>query len=164
MNEKSVVARHAGGMRFELSTGSGHELVFDDGVGDTGPRPTEVLLASLVTCSAMDVASLLAKKRQAFAAYTIEARGRQQTEYPQVYTWIELVHVVEGPAIDDVAVRRSIELSATKYCPINAMMSAGPTEVHHRYRILDTASHPAETREGEVMVTGPNAPIRAEMP
>ena len=33
------------------------------------------------------------------------------------------------------AVRRAIELSATKYCPVNAMLSAGATEIHHRYRM-----------------------------
>jgi putative redox protein len=161
MTQKTVVARHAGGMRFELSTGSGHELVFDDGVADGGPRPTEALLAALTACTAMDVASLLTKKRQAFTSYRVDAHGTQQTEYPQVYTWIELVHVVEGPGIDDRAVRRSIELSATRYCPINAMISAGPTEVHHRYRIHDTAVEPTETREGEVMVTGPHAVVGA---
>jgi hypothetical protein len=37
------------------------------------------------------------------------------------------------------------------------MISAGPTEIHHRYRIEDTALEPTEVREGEVMVTGPYA-------
>ncbi len=159
MSETSIQARHSGAMRFVLATGSGHEIVLDDGEGGTGPRPTEALLASLVGCTAMDVVSLLVKKRQPFSAYSVEARGSQQTEYPQVFTRIELVHVVEGRGIDEVAVRRSIELSATRYCPINAMVSAGPTAVHHRYRIHDTASEPPETREGEVLVTGPHATV-----
>ena len=157
MRERRILARHEGGLRFALTTGSGHELVVDDGAGGTGSRPTEALLAALVGCTAMDVASLLVKKRQAVAGYTVEARGRQRDQYPQVFTWIELVHVFAGPAIDEVAVRRCIELSATKYCPINAMVSAGPTEVHHRYRIEEPADGPkaAAMREGEVMVTGP---------
>ena len=164
MNEKSAVARHTGGLRFELTTGTAHALVLDDGQGDSGPRPTEALLAALAACTAMDVASLLVKKRQAFTAYAVEARGTQRAEYPQVFTWIELLHVVEGPAIDEVAVRRSIELSATKYCPISAMVSAGPTEVHHRYRIHDTMGEPGGAREGEVAVTGPEAAFRAVQP
>jgi len=159
MSEKHLTATFRGGMRFDLATGSGHTVVLDDGVGDAGPRPTEALLTSLSACTAMDIASLLAKKRQPFTAYRVEARGTQQEDYPQVYTWIELVHVVEGRNIDDLKVRRSIELSATKYCPISAMLSAGPTEIHHRFRIVDSASEPPEIREGEVMVTGPNAAV-----
>jgi putative redox protein len=159
MSEKRLTVSHAGGMHFDIATGSGHDVILDDGVGDAGPRPTEALLYALVGCSAMDVVSLLVKKRQPFTAYRVEARGTQQEAYPQVYTWIELIHVVEGAGVDDVKVRRSIELSATKYCPINAMISAGPTEVHHRFRIVDTASEPAEIRESEVLVTGPNATV-----
>jgi hypothetical protein len=56
--------------------------------------------------------------------------------------------------VDEAAVRRSIELSATKYCPVNAMLSAGDTEVHHGYRIRNTGDTPFEA-EGEVVVTGP---------
>ena len=160
MTDKTVVARHEGGMRFALSTGSGHEMVLDDGVGNAGPRPTEALLAALVACTAMDVASLLTKKRQAVTTYTVEASAEQQEAHPQVFTRIDLVHVVEGPQVDETAVRRSIEISATKYCPINAMVSAGPTEVHHRYRIRLTSVEPAQVIEGEALVTGPN--LRSE--
>jgi putative redox protein len=164
VSEKTVLARQDGAQRFVVWTGSGHEVAMDDGPGDTGPRPTEAFLAALVACTAMDVASLLAKKRQAVTSYTVEGRGRQQEAYPHVYTWIEIVHVVEGLGIEDHAVRRSIELSATKYCPISAMVSAGPTEIHHRFRIRDSATEPAEVREAEVMVTGPNAAVAVGAP
>jgi putative redox protein len=76
-----------------LPAGSGHTIVLDDGEGDGGARPTEALLAALAACTAMDVCSLLTKKRQKFTAYAVEARGAQQQDYPHVYTWIELVHV-----------------------------------------------------------------------
>ena len=157
MTEKTIVATHLGGMHFDVRTGSGHDVTLDDGESDTGPRPTEMLLTSLTTCTAMDIASLLTKKRQVFTAYHVEARALQQEEYPQVFTWIEIVHVLEGTRLEDRAVRRSIELSATKYCPINAMLSSGPTEIHHRFRIIDTSPGESEVREGEVIVTGPFA-------
>ena len=158
MTEKQIHARYDGGMRFTIGTGSGHEVIVDDGVGDAGPRPTETLVAALVACTAMDIASLLAKKRQVVTSYSIDALADQRDEYPQVFTRIDLFHVVEGPAINLVAVMRSIELSATKYCPISAMLSAGPTEIHHRYRVLDTAVESPAWLEGEVLVTGPNQP------
>jgi hypothetical protein len=50
-------------------------------------------------------------------------------------------------------VRRAIQLSATKYCPVNAMLSAGATEVHHRFRLR--TGEPATETESEVVVTGP---------
>jgi hypothetical protein len=67
---------------------------------------------------------------------------------------VDVTHEVEGPSVDEAAIRRAIELSATKYCPVNAMLSAGATEVHHRYRVVRTGEAPLEA-EGEVVVTGP---------
>jgi hypothetical protein len=71
----------------------------------------------------------------------------------KVFTDIEVVHEVTGMGISRRPIRRSIELSATKYCPVNAMLSAGATVVHHRYRIHSTGAAPYEA-EGEVIATG----------
>jgi hypothetical protein len=65
-----------------------------------------------------------------------------------------VLHEVEGPKVSVDAIRRCIELSALKYCPVNAMLSAGETEVHHRYRVIGTGPEPFD-ESGEVMVTGP---------
>ena len=79
--------------------------------------------------------------------------GSQRDEYPQVYSEIVVTHELEGPGLSEAAVRRAIELSATKYCPVNAMIAAGATTVHHRYRIRTAAADPPN--EGEVLSTGP---------
>ncbi len=69
-------------------------------------------------------------------------------------TRVDVLHLVEGPLVTETAVRRAIYLSATKYCPVSAMVSAGATEVHHSFRMVATGE--AEVRaEGEVVVTGP---------
>jgi putative redox protein len=102
----------------------------------------------------MDVVSIAAKKRQEISRYAIRVEATQRDEYPQVLTRVDVIHEVEGPGIEEAAIRRSIELSATKYCPVNAMLSAGATEVHHRYHVRNTGPEPFEA-EGEVVVTGP---------
>ena len=103
----------------------------------------------------MDIVSVLAKKRQVITTYEIDVRAEQRDEYPQVLTRIDITHILEGTVLLEAAVRRAIELSASKYCPVNAMLSAGATEVHHRFRMRCTGAEPKEA-EGEVMVTGPD--------
>ena len=115
MGEKRVSLRHEGGLRFVARTGSGHDVVIDNVAGDTGPRPTELVLAAIAGCTAMDVVEIMAKKRQVVDRYTVEVTGIQREKTPNVYTDITVVHVVEG-AVETEAVRRSIELSATRYC------------------------------------------------
>jgi putative redox protein len=152
MNAKTVDLRHEGGMRFVGRTGSGHEIAFDNGAGNTAPRPTEVVAAALAACSAMDVLSVALKKRQDVVTYRAHVRAEQRVGHPDYFTVVQLVHEVEGPGVETAAIRRCIELSATTYCPVSAMLSAGPTEIHHRYRIV-RPGEPVE--EGEVLVTGP---------
>src|SRR5574338_1144223 len=151
---KSVRARHETAMRFAIETGSGHTLAIDDAAGDTAPRPAELLLAAQAGCAALDVASILAKKRQAFASYSVSVSGEQREDrHPHVFQRVEIVHEFEGPDLDEVAVRRAIELSATRYCTSSAMLSAGPAQLHHRYAISRGSGQ--EPERGEVVVTGP---------
>ena len=143
-------------MQFVAEPSSGHVIAFDERRSNKGGSPVETVLVALAACSAMDVISIASKKRQAIAEYVIEASGTQRDEYPQVYTEIDLVHVVRGDGLSEAAIRRSIELSATKYCPVSAMLSAGATVVHHRYRIESGGERPFEA-SGLVISTGPYA-------
>ncbi|MGK2851425.1 MAG: OsmC family protein [Candidatus Limnocylindrales bacterium] len=151
---KTVELTHRGGMQFHAEPSSGHPQDFDTRDSNQGGSPVETILSALAACTAMDVISIARKKRQAIESYVIHASADQRDEYPQIFTDIVLVHEVTGAALSEAAIRRSIELSATKYCPVNAMLSAGATVVHHRYRIVSTGERAYEA-EGEVIATGP---------
>ncbi|HEX5014812.1 MAG TPA: OsmC family protein [Candidatus Limnocylindrales bacterium] len=154
MKFRTATLVHQGGETFSAKTGTGRDYVFGDVLAKNEYSPVESILASLASCTAMDVITILEKKRQVVDRYEIEAQALQRTEYPQVLTEIELVHVVSGPMVTEAALRRAIELSATKYCPVNAMLSAGATEIHHRFRIRGAGDEP-NVAEGLVVITGP---------
>jgi len=117
---------------------------------DFAAGPKEALLAALAGCTSMDVASLLRKKRQVADTYEIEVSGESADAHPKVFTTITVEHRVSG-AVKAEALRRSIELSATRYCPVSAMLSAVAT-IEHRYRL--TADGTSQT--ALVAVTGPD--------
>ena len=145
---------HEGPSRFTGVTGTGRSVTFGDLAPAGELSPMEMVTASLAACSAMDVASIAAKKRQAVTRYEVHVVADQRDEYPQVLTEATVTHEFWGTDLSEAALRRSIELSATKYCPVNAMISAGATTVHHRYAIHSTGQDAYE-REGEVLSTGP---------
>ena len=145
------------GDRFTTTTDSGRSIVFGDDAAAGEHSPVELVVIALAACSAMDVVSILQKKRQALDEYRIEVRAEQRDEYPQVLTRVEVTHIVEGTVVLEQAVRRAVELSATKYCPVSAMLGSGATEIHHRFRMRCTGLEPKEA-EGEVVVTGPFRP------
>ena len=146
------ITLEGGDLRFVARSGSGHTLVLDDGRSDTGMRPAELIPLAVAGCTAMDVISILRKKRQEVTRYEVRASGEQQAAHPNAFTRIDVVHIIEGEAIDVEAVRRAIELSATKYCAVGATLSTGMTEIHHAYLVRDQRDG---ERMAEVVVTGP---------
>lgn len=152
--QRSATLVHEGGMRFAATTGTARTTVYGDDHASNELSPVETLVVNLAACSAMDVISIATKKRQEITSYRVHVEGTQRDEYPQILTGIVVTHEVEGPVVDVAAIRRSIELSALKYCPVNAMLSAGATEIRHRYIVRNTGPEPFES-EGEAAVTGP---------
>jgi putative redox protein len=163
LGEKQVRLRHEGGMRFVARTGSGHEIAIDNATGNTGPRPTDLLLAAIAGCTAMDVVDILAKKRQVVDGYAVHVTGTQREKAPNVFTDITVLHIVEGD-VETEAVRRSIELSATKYCTVSAQVAAGVARISYRYTIKrpGAAGAPPTDESGEVVVTGPHKDVLAD--
>jgi putative redox protein len=154
MTTKTVtVSLDGDGSRFVALTGSGHTIVMDNAEGDCGPRPADLLVVAQAGCAAMDVASILRKKRQAFTCYEVRVSAEQRDDPPpHAFERVRIVHVVEGP-VEIEAVRRAIGLSATKYCTVTGNLASGVTEIHHAYLV-----HGADGEEhyGEVVVTGPD--------
>ncbi len=153
MTTRTVTATLEGdGLRLVARTGSGHSIVMDSADGDGGPRPAELLVVAQAGCTAMDVVSILRKKRQAFTHYEVRVAGEQRDDpSPHVFERMRILHVVEGD-VEIEAVRRAIELSATRYCTVTGNLASGVTEIEHGYLVRDGSG---EEHYGKVVITGP---------
>jgi putative redox protein len=150
----AIVTLDSDGLRFNASVGSGHSIILDSGEGNMGMRPAELLPVALAGCTGMDVISILRKKRQDITGYRIEVGGTQMDAHPNAFTRMDVTHVVEGAGVDVDAVRRAIELSATKYCSVGATLASGIVEVRHGYRVIDAVT--GAVVSGDVLVEGPH--------
>jgi putative redox protein len=129
-------------MAFEGISESGHKVRIDSSIEsggeDDGPRPIELVAMALGSCTAMDVISILRKKKQDVTGLEVRLHMDRADEHPRVFTHAEIEYAVSGRSIEEAAVLRAIELSVTKYCPAHAMLSkAFPMEL--RYCISDEA-------------------------
>jgi putative redox protein len=109
----------------------------DLGGDNDGFRPMELMAISLAGCTAMDVISVLKKKRQDVTGFEVKVLAQRADEFPKVFTHITVEYNVSGHNVDPAAVERSIELSSTKYCPAQAMLAKAVT-IEHKYTIVDT--------------------------
>ncbi|MFN8138398.1 MAG: OsmC family protein [Fimbriimonadales bacterium] len=128
-------------LRFDAVTSSNALISFDSDATTNLPSPMEGLLTSLAACMAMDVISILEKKRQAVSAYRVEIEGERPEAgvYPRPFTSMTLVHYVEGDNIDEAAVARAVELSETKYCSVSFTLKSQP-EIRNEWRVSSPKS------------------------
>lgn len=134
-NMQTATIRWTGGEEFLATLPSGHAVPFDaDRKHNSAPGPMEMLLGALGACTSVDVALILAKKRQKLDALEVMVSGERASEPPAVWTHIELVYRLRG-ALEDKAVRDAIELSQSKYCSVAAMLGK-TAKITYRYEIL----------------------------
>jgi putative redox protein len=103
---------------FTVPLGSSPEV----GGDNDGFRPMELMALSLAGCTAMDVISILSKKRQAVSDFRVAVKTERADEHPKVFTHATIEYHVSGKGVQEEAVVRAIELSATRYCPAQAML------------------------------------------
>jgi putative redox protein len=126
-------------------TPSGHAVTFDtNSERSLAPSPVEILLVALGSCTAVDVASILEKKRQKVSRYVVEVSGQRRDEYPRSYTSMKVHHVLTGTGLSEKAVAQAIELSENKYCSVAATLR--PTvEIQTSFEIIEEQ----DSRSGE---------------
>jgi putative redox protein len=118
--------QYAKGMSFLGKAESGHWIPLDThaGVGgsDGAAQPMEFLLIGLGGCTAMDVVSIMRKKRVPFTDFWVELEATRAEEHPKVFTGITMVYHVVGNGVKEIDVARAVELSDQKYCSATAML------------------------------------------
>jgi putative redox protein len=114
------------GLSFTGTSNSGFDVPLgtdlDSGGNNDGFRPLELMGVSLAGCTAMDVVSILRKKQQKVTAFEVKIHADRAADHPKVFTHTFITYLVTGHDLDEKALRRSIELSTTKYCPAVAML------------------------------------------
>ena len=125
-----------GDMTFAGETPSGFPIQMDSdpdfGGTDSGPRPMEVIAYGLAGCTAMDIISILRKKRQEVTQFDVKMNAPRSHQYPKVFTSAVITYIVTGKNVSEAAVVRAIELTAMKYCPAQIMFAqVFPIDLHY---------------------------------
>ena len=89
---------------------------------ETGVGPVEMLAIALAGCTAMDVISILVKKKIDVTSFEVKVNADRAADPPKRITKAVLEYVVRGHGVDEASVRRAIELSVTKYCAVHATL------------------------------------------
>jgi putative redox protein len=127
-------------MNFVGMPDSGFPIQMDSdsyfGGTNNGVRPMELIALGLAACTAMDVLSILQKKRQNVMGFEVKVDAPRSAEDPKVFTSAVISYIVTGKGVNETALLRAIELSFTKYCPVQKMLE-GAFSMDLRYEIYE---------------------------
>lgn len=123
-------------LQFIARSGGGPAVVMDSPESGSGASPMELLLMGTAGCTAVDVITILEKKRMAVTGFHVNISGERSDDYPSRFTDIHIEYVVRGTNIHPEGVRKAIALSESKYCGAMASLNARFT---NSVRIEETA-------------------------
>ncbi|HRI55601.1 MAG TPA: OsmC family protein [Anaerolineae bacterium] len=137
MAQVSVTWQHED-LLLQAENDTGNTIILDSGAGvggkNRGARPLQLLLMGLAGCTAMDVLSILQKKREPVQDFQVTVSGEQVESHPRVFPALHIEYIITGD-VNEKAVQRAIDLSENIYCPAQAMLRAGAT-ITSSYRII----------------------------
>jgi putative redox protein len=122
------------GLQFVARAGDGPTVVIDGREETNAPGPMEMVLMGVAGCTAIDVITIMGKRRADVTDFQVNITGTRAEEYPRRYTDIHIEYVLYGRGIKAKDVERAIELSEAKYCSATASLNA---RIEHSYRILE---------------------------
>lgn len=93
-----------------------------DGDGLTGPSPVDGLLASLASCTAVDVVDILAKRRTPVESLEIDVVAKRVDTIPRHLEHVTMTYRIGGAGIERVHAERAVELAITKYCSVRSSL------------------------------------------
>lgn len=141
-NWKEVNVSWKGNSLFSAENETGGSLEMGSGRPSELLSPMELVLAALAGCTAVDVVSILEKKRAELDDFKVKVRAKRAEEYPKVYIEYHVTYLFWGKDIQIKDVEQAIQLSKDKYCSVSAMLKPS-ADFHYTYQILK----PGETAD-----------------
>ena len=123
--------------KYSLKNISGNELVVD--MYEKGKKenlsPMELLLSAVTTCAAVEVVSMIKKRRRDFKDIKAETSGVRANTHPMYYKKINVKYIIYSKDLKDNEADRFINLALTKYCSVGSSIRKD-TEVKHFFEII----------------------------
>ena len=134
----NVNVKYNKNMSFIGENEAGHKTMFDTssaGGEYQDATPMEILLEAAAACSAIDVVSMLNKRKKTITDFNIEVNAEKRDEHPKIYTKVHMKYTLVSPDVEENELERSISLSQEKYCSVSATLKLAGADVTYEYEI-----------------------------
>ena len=84
----------------------------------TDLNPTQLLLAGVGACSAVDIVLILKKMRKTVADFQVEVDGQRRAEHPKYFDQIQCKFILTSPDTNHSELEKVAQKVVEKYCSV----------------------------------------------
>ena len=135
--EVNVSMSYLNDEKFQVLNESGNKLTIDMYEKDKKENlsPMELLLSAVTTCAAVEIVSMIKKRRRDFRDLKAESSGIRADTHPMYYKKINIKYIIYSKDLQNSEADRFISLALTKYCSVGSSIRID-TEVIHSFEII----------------------------
>ena len=135
--EVNVSMSYLNDEKFQALNESGNKLTIDMYEKDEKENlsPMELLLSAVTTCAAVEIVSMIKKRRRDFRDLKAESSGIRAETHPMYYKKINIKYIIYSKDLQNSEADRFISLALTKYCSVGSSIRMD-TEVIHSFEII----------------------------
>ena len=85
--------------------------------------PMELLLSGIIACAAVDIVSMIKKRRKILNDISGKACGQRRAMAPRSFTEIKIHYEIKSPDLTDHEAEKIISLAVNKYCSVASSIS-----------------------------------------
>ncbi|MEM0287441.1 MAG: OsmC family protein [Nitrososphaerota archaeon] len=134
----SATVRWIGDDTYVAYDDKGHSVLIDAASNDSrvALRPTQLLMAAVGSCSAVDVVNILKKMKKELISLKVMVTGEREEGFPTYFNTIKVKYILHGKGITKEDAERAIKLSQEKYCSVSLTL-AGKAKIDWEYEIIE---------------------------
>ena len=123
--------------KYSVKNVSGNELIVDMYPRDKKENlsPMELLLSALATCAAVEIVSMVKKRRRDFSDIKAEVSGLRAETHPMYYKEVKIKYVIYSKDLQENEAERFISLALEKYCSVGSSIRKD-TQIIHFFDII----------------------------
>ena len=122
--------------KFQMTNASGNKLFIDMYSQEEKENlsPMELLLSALASCAAVDIVSMIKKRRRDFKDIKAKVSGIRAETHPKYFKSISIHYLIFSSDLIDSEAERFISLSLEKYCSVGSTINE-KTNINHSFSI-----------------------------
>lgn len=122
---------------FEATNQAGNTLPIDMFPQDEkkNQSPMDLVLSAVAACAAVDIVSMVKKRRKTFVDLKAESTADRAEGNPSKFTKIHINYIITSPDLTDKEAERIIDLAVGSYCSVAASLNP-EIELTHSFEII----------------------------